>query len=141
MDLLTSKASDSNSESVSNEELRAQARRSAPQIKIAAGIWIAGMMIIAAITVIWIVLASVAGDYYSNTKAVRDAAEAGSGVLSQLSNIQATKAWLLPLDILGIATFLFGFGFAFASILKNVRLRGATMAAVLPALKERKAGS
>ncbi len=123
---------------MSNEELRAQARTSAPQIKIAAGIWVTGMMIIAAVTIIWVVLAVVSNDYYSNSKAVRDAAEAGSGVLSQLSSIQATKAWLLPLEILGIATFLFGFGFAFANILANVRLRGGTMAAVMPALKERK---
>ncbi len=123
---------------MSNEELRAQARKTAPQINIAMGIWVAGMMIIVAITVIWVVLAVVASDYYSNSKAVRDAAEAGSGVLSQLSNIQATKAWLLPLEILGIASFLFGFGFAFANILANIRLRGNTMAAVLPALKERK---
>ena len=121
-----------------NEELRAQAKRTAPQIKVAAGLWVLGMMVIAAVTVTWVVLAVVAGDYYSNSKAVRDAAEAGSGVLSQLSNIQATKAWLMPLEILGIATFLFGFGFAFANILNNVRLRGNTMAAVLPALKERK---
>ncbi len=123
---------------MSNDELRAQARQSAPQIKIAAGIWIGGMMIIVAITVIWIVLAGLAGDYYSNSKAVRDAAEAGSPVLSQLSIIQATKAWLLPLEILGIASFLMGFGFAFANILQYIRLRGNTLAAVLPALKERK---
>ena len=123
---------------MSNEELRAQARTTAPQIKIAAAIWIGGMMIIVAITAIWVVLAVLAGDYYSNSKAVRDAAEAGSPVLSQLSNIQATKAWLLPLEILGIASFLMGFGFAFANILQNIRLRGNTLAAALPALKERK---
>ncbi len=123
---------------VGNEDLRTQAGQSAPQIKIAAGIWIGGMMIIVAITVIWIVLAGLAGDYYSNSKAIRDAAEAGSPVLSQLSNIQTTKAWLLPLEILGIASFLMGFGFAFANILQNIRLRGNTLAAVLPALKERK---
>ena len=122
----------------SNDELRAQARQSAPQIKIAAGIWIGGMMIIVAITVIWIVLAGLAGDYYSNSKAVRDAAETGSPVLSQLSIIQTTKAWLLPLEILGIASFLMGFGFAFANILQYIRLRGNTLAAVLPAIKERK---
>ncbi len=81
---------------MSNEELRAQARTSAPQIKIAAGIWVTGMMIIAAVTIIWVVLAVVSNDYYSNSKAVRDAAEAGSGVLSQLSSIQATTAWLFP---------------------------------------------
>ncbi len=123
---------------MSNEELRAQARQSAPQIKIAAGSWIGGMMIIVAITVVWIVLAGLAGDYYSNSKAVRDAAEAGSAVLSQLSTVQATKAWLLHLEILGIASFLMGFGFAFANILQYIRLRGNTLAAVLPALKERK---
>ena len=123
---------------VGNDELRAQSRQSAPQIKIAAGIWIGGMMIIVAITVIWVVMAGLAGDYYSNSKAVRDAAEAGSPVLSQLSIIQATKAWLLPLEILGIASFLMGFGFAFANILQYIRLRGNTLAAVLPALKERK---
>ncbi len=123
---------------MSNEELRAQARKTAPQIIIAMGIWVAGMMIIVAITVIWVVLAVVASDYYSNSKAVRDAAEAGSGVLSQLGSIQATKAWLLPLEILGIAAFLSGFGFAFANIWANIRLRGNTMAAVRPALKERK---
>ena len=73
----------------SNDELRTQAQQSAPQIKIAAGIWIAGMMIIALITVVWVVLAVWANDYYSESKAVRDAAVAGSGVLSDLSNIQA----------------------------------------------------
>ena len=123
---------------MSNEELEAQACQSAIQIRIAAGIWVGGMMIIMAITVVWVVLAVWADDYYSNSKAVRDAAGAGSGVLSDLGNIKATKAWLLPLEILGISFFLFGFGFAFANILRNIRLRGATLAAVLPALRERK---
>ena len=123
---------------MSNDELRAQAQITAPQIKIALGIWLVCMMIIMAITVVWIVLAVVANDYYSSSKAVRDAAVAGSGVLAQLRNIQATQAWLLPLEILGIGTFLFGFGFAFANILANIRLRGNTMATVLPALKERR---
>ena len=123
---------------MSNDELRAQARRSAPQIKIAAGIWIMGMMSIAVITVMWVVLAVWANDYYSSSKAVRDAAAAGSGVLSDLSNIHVAKAWVLPLEVLGISTFLFGFGFAFANILSNIRLQGATLAAVLPLLKDRK---
>ena len=124
---------------MSNDELRLQARRAAPQIKIAAGIWVVGMMIVMAATVIWVVLAILAGDYYSNSKLVRDTAEAGSGLLSQLANIQGLQAWLLPFSFLGLATFLLGFGFAFANILKNVQLRGNTMAAALPELKRRKA--
>lgn len=123
---------------VSNDELKAQAQESTPQIKIAAGIWMGGMMIIVVITVMWVVLAVWANDYYSNSKAARDAALAGSGILSDLSNIQATRAWVLPFEVLGIATFLFGFGFAFANILRNIRLQGATLAATLPLLKERK---
>ena len=123
---------------MADNELKAQARRSSPTIKIAAGLWVLGIMIIMAATITWIILAVLANDYFSNSKAVRDAAEAGSSVLGNLGTIHSIKAWLLPLDVLGLATFLFGFGFAFANILENVRLRGNTMAAVLPTLKERK---
>ena len=77
---------------MSNEELRIQDRETAPQIKIAAGIWVIGMMIVMAASVIWVVLAILAGDYYSNSKVVRDAAVAGSGLLSQLATIQGLQA-------------------------------------------------
>lgn len=124
---------------MSNEELRARAQRTSPYIKIAGALWVAGMMTIVAVTVTWVVISAAwAGDYYSLSKAARDAAVTGSGVLSTLANIQVTKAWLLPLEVSGLAIFLLGFGFAFANILQNVRLRGDTMAAVLPVLKERK---
>jgi len=123
---------------VSNEELMAQARGTTPHIKVAAGLWAVGMMAIMAATTTWVVLSVLASDYFGLSKATRDAALAGSAALSDLQNLQATKAWLLPLEVLGLATFLLGFGFAFANILKYVRLRGNTMAAVLPALKERK---
>ena len=126
---------------VTNEELRAQARSSAPYIKIAGGLWVVALMIVMAAAIIWIVLAVMAGDYYANSKAVRDAAGAGSGILSQVGNIEAVKVWVLPFAFLGVGTFLLGFGSAFANILRNVRLRGNTMAAVLPVLKQRKSGS
>jgi fatty acid desaturase len=41
---------------VNNEELKAQARKTAPQIKIAAGLWVVGMMTIMAITITWLVI-------------------------------------------------------------------------------------
>ena len=105
---------------MANIELRAQAQRSDPYIKIAGALWVvaAAILMIAAFT--WIVLAVMAGDYYSNSKAVRDAAEAGSGVLSQLGSIEAVNDWLLPFAFLGFATYLLGFGFAFGNILRNV---------------------
>ena len=125
----------------SANELRAQARRASPHIKIAGGLWMLGMMTIMAITVAWVVLAVLANDYFGNSKAVRDAAEAGSAVLADLGTIQAVKAWVQPLQVLALAIFLLGFGVAFANILKNVRLRGNTMAAALPLLRERKTSS
>ena len=70
----------------------------------------------------------------------RDAADAASGILSQQGSIEAVKDWVLPLAFLGLGTFIVGFGFAFANILANVKLRGNTMAAVLPELKQRKVG-
>ena len=122
----------------SNEELRAQASTSSSIIKVAGVLWFAAFMIVMIASVAFLVVASTAGDYYANSKAVRDAAEAGSAVLSQLGSIAAVTDWALPFAFVGIATFIAGFGFAFVNILRNVRLRGNTMAAALPELKARK---
>ncbi len=122
---------------MNNEDiLRIQARASSPQIMIAGALWLVAFMIIMVAAVTWIVLAVMAGDFFANAKAVRDADEAG--ILSQQGSIAAVKAWVLPLAFVGLATFIAGFGFAFANILRNIRLRANTMAAVLPALKEHK---
>ncbi len=123
---------------MNSEELRAQARTGSQHMKIAAALWIVGMMIVMGAAVALIVLAVMAGDYFANSKGVRDAAEAGSGVLSQQGSIEAVRAWVAPFAFVGIATFIVGFGFAFADILRNIRLRGGTMAAVLPELKQGK---
>ena len=55
-----------------------------------------------------------------------------------LASIPTTKAWVMPLEVLGLSTFLLGFGFAFANILQNVPLRGNTMVAVIAEMKARK---
>ena len=124
---------------MNNQELKTQAQTSAPQIKIAGGLWVMAMMIVLVATITWLVI-SVAwtNDYYAFSKGARDGAEAGSALLANLASIQTTKAWVMPLEVLGLSTFLLGFGFAFANILQNVRLRGNTMAAVLPEMKARK---
>ena len=127
-------------EKVSNEELRNQANRSSPFIKIAGGLWVTAAMIIMISAVVWVSLAVSTGDYFTNSKSVRDAAEAGSGLLSQQGTIEAFKDWVLPFAFLCLATFMLGFGLAFADILKNVRLRGDTMAAALPLIKQRQNG-
>ncbi len=126
---------------MSNEELRAQAGTTAPYIKIAGLLWIVALAIIMITAITWIVLAVMTGDYFTNSKAVRDAAGGASGILSQQGSIEAVKDWVLPLAFVGLATFLLGFGFAFGNILRNVRLRGNTMAATLPELKRRKSAT
>ena len=77
-------------------------------------------------------------DYYAFSKGARDEAEAGSALLANLASIPTTKAWVLPLDFLGLSTFLLGYGFALANIFEDVRLRGNTMVADLPEMKARK---
>ncbi len=119
----------------SREEMISQAEKSSPMVVIAMMLWLMAFMIIMIISIAFITLAVIAGDYYANTKAVRDA-DAG-GILSQLGSIEAVKGWALPLAFVGLAMFVAGFGFAFANILQNVRLRGNTMAAALPELKAR----
>ena len=97
------------------------------------------MMTVLVAAIAWLVISVVwNNDYSALSKGARDGAEAGSELVANLASIQTTKAWVMPLEVLGLSTFLLGFGFAFANILQNVRLRGNTMAAVLPELKARK---
>lgn len=74
------------------------------------------------------------GDYFSETKASRDAATAGSGLLSQIGTISAVKGWLVPLQFLGVATLFAGIAVSLATIIKNLQLRGEAFAASLPVL-------
>ena len=97
------------------------------------------MMTVLVAAIAWLVISVVwTNDYYAFSKGAGSGAEAGSVLLANLASIQTTKAWVMPVEVHGLSTFLLGFGFAFANILQNVRLRGNTMAAVLPELKARK---
>ena len=95
---------------MSDQELRAQARRSAPYIKIAGVLWLVAFMTVMIAAVAWVVLAVMTGDYFTHSKAVRDAAEAGTGLLSQQGSIEAVENWVLPFAFVGLATFLLGSG-------------------------------
>ncbi len=123
---------------MNDQGLRAQVGISPLHLKAAGWLWAIAMMIIMIAAIMWIILSATAGDYYSNSKAVRDAAEVGSPILAQLRSIESINDWVLPFAFVGLGSFLTGFGFAFANILRNVRLRGDTLAATLPQLKERK---
>jgi len=106
-------------------------------LKLGAVFVISGLMIVMIALIVELALTTTVGDYYSFSKATRDAAPVGSDLLRDLGVIGAVKTWVLPFKFLGLATFVAAFGLIFSVILRSVRLRGATMAAVLPAIKGR----
>jgi len=95
---------------------------------------VAGVMIEMVALAVGIGLGVSGGDYFSQTKATRDAAAAGSGILSQIGTISAVKAWLTPLEFLGVAVLFTGIAVSLAVIVKNLQLRAEAFAAALPKL-------
>lgn len=64
-----------------------------------------------------LVLSPAAASYWgSNAKAVRDGAEVGSVLLSQLTTLAWWPKLLLPLTFLGVASFMLGIALQFAAI-------------------------
>ena len=97
------------------------------------------MMTVLVAAIAWLVISVVwTNDYYAFSKGARDGAEAGSELLADFASIQTPKGWMMPIEVLGLSTFLLGFELGFANVLQNVRLRGNTMAGVLLELKARK---
>ena len=79
------------------------------------------------------ILAPTAVDYWGgNAKSARDAAEAGSTLLAQLSTLQATPPWLEPLTFLGVGSFMFGIALLFSSIPNILKNRGQVMSICFP---------
>ena len=64
-----------------------------------------------------VLFTSAAASYWgSNAKAVRDGAEVGSVLLSQLTTLAWWPKLLLPLTFLGVASFMLGIALQFAAI-------------------------
>ena len=90
----------------------------------------AALMIEMIVLGVGITVAFLADDYYGNTKAIRDADEAG--LLSDLGTIKAIGGWLEPLKFLGFATFFAGIAVVLAIIIKTLQTRGQAMELALP---------
>lgn len=115
-------------------EISRRAQRQHAGVKFVVVLLLAGVMIEMVALIVGIALGVSAGDYFSETKATRDAAASGSGLLSQIGTISAVKAWLLPLQFLGVATLFAAIAVALAVIIKNIQLRAEAFAAALPVL-------
>ena len=91
------------------------------------------VLILASFLIGLFVLAATAAGYWGgNAKAVRDAAEAGSALLSQLQSLTVTPRWLEPLTFLGVASFMTGIALEFATIPRLLQNRGQVMSAAFP---------
>ena len=92
---------------MNNQELKAQSQTSSPHIKIAGGLWFMAMMTVLVAAIAWLVISVVwSNNYYAFSKGARDGAEVGSVLLANLAIIQTTKAWMMPIEVLGLSTFL-----------------------------------
>jgi len=70
--------------------------------------------------------------YYENSKAVRDAAPAGSEILGTLATLKARQAWLEPLTFTGLSLIIFGIALSFAiAILQTLKMRLALTGVVV----------
>ena len=80
-------------------------------------------------------LAPLAADYFGgNAKAARDAAAAGSGLVSQLAQLSSTGRWLEPLTFVGVSSFMVGIALEFSMIPNLLNNRGEVMKACFPLL-------
>lgn len=91
------------------------------------------ILIMLALIIGLIVLTPTAVNYFgANSKEVRDAAEAGSQLLSQIGILASIPLWLEPLTFLGVVFFICGIALEFSVIPSLVKMRGDAMAKAFP---------
>jgi hypothetical protein len=95
---------------------------------------LSGAMLIMAVFIVGLfVLAPTATSYWAgSTKAIRDAAEVGSGLLAQLEVLNTIPRWLEPRAFLGVASFMFGIALEFSTIPSLLKNRGDVMGVCFP---------
>lgn len=85
-----------------------------------------------------LLLAPTAAAYWGgNAKSVRDAAEVGSLLLSQLATLAWWPKLLLPLTFLGVASFIVGIAMEFAAIPKMLERRTDLLVRAVPKMGQK----
>jgi hypothetical protein len=104
------------------------------QLKLFPVLSILGWILISLALIIGLViLTPTAVNYFgNNAKEIRDTAEAGSVLLSQLGILASIPLWLEPLTFLGVAFFICGIALEFSVIPPLVKKRGDVMSQVFP---------
>ncbi|MCH8346415.1 MAG: hypothetical protein IIC87_05740 [Chloroflexi bacterium] len=83
-----------------------------------------GLMILIANLIIAVIIGATAWDVYGHSVAEINAAESGSGLLSDLGTVESFKMWLAPFKFVGLATILVGISMAVHTILQVIRFQG-----------------
>lgn len=83
-----------------------------------------GFMIVVAALIIGIVASANAADWFSFSKATREAAATGSPLALEKAFVESTKAWLPAFKFLGVGMILGGVTFLLATILGALRTGG-----------------
>ena len=83
-----------------------------------------GFMIVVAAFIIGLVSSATTADYFTASKAVREAAASGSDLATQKAFVESTKAWLPAFKFLGIGMLLGGITFLLATIIGALRVGG-----------------
>jgi hypothetical protein len=111
-----------------------QVEKTPYQLKVFPVLTILGWILISLALIIGlIVLTPTAVNYFgANFKEVRDAAEAGSVLLSQLGILASIPLWLEPLTFLGVAFFICGIALEFSIIPSLIKKRGDVMSQAFP---------
>ena len=115
------------------EAVRSQTAKNSLLYRVAPIFSASGLMLVMVAFIAGIVRSTKAADYYLADKVARDGAAAGTTLLAKLEAINATQAWLLPLEFVGLSALLVGIALFFSTIMGRIRLRAEAMAEVLPA--------
>jgi len=99
------------------QTLRGEVRRPSATRTWAIILLVAGLLVILASFIMGLLRASIAGAYWAQPKAVRDAALPGSVLLDNLRFLESTNAWLEPLKFAGLSLIIFGIAISFAVVI------------------------
>ena len=87
-----------------------------------------GMMILIAALIVSIVTSTLSYSYWNHSIAAQlNPALEGSGLLGNLSTINAVKLWLEPLKFVGMASLFTGIGLALATIVRVLRWQSSRL--------------
>ncbi|NQW17023.1 MAG: hypothetical protein HQ478_05990 [Chloroflexi bacterium] len=86
-----------------------------------------GVMTLLAVFGIGVWLSGLAGDVYGNAISDVSAAPAGSALLADIGTINAVKAWLTPMEFLGMAFLFTGITLALATIVTVLRFQASRL--------------